>query len=1011
MSSIDIANSIIGDLNYYIGESLTGEDFRFGEVINQLKDVISTLENSGEISIIKGKLEELNKRMTSSSEKDQVESVIALAARNFNLTKKDIIGEGKVGFDPDTVAFIEQEPSLSSFKAKRKLTVEQFNSIPDKSFIGNLDLSYIESLEGVDFSEFTNLRSLNLSGAFNLTAEQFSTIPLQAKNSIETLELSLVNVSGFDFSGFNNLKSLQMYQTKGLTKDQFNSIPKEVRGSIENIFLSDVNIMGFDFSDFESLKQLSLLNSGENTVKQVNSIPLDVKESIESLLLNEVNPKDVFLSDFKKLKSFSIYEGMMFGGDYTSLELESIFKELECLFPVNISQLTAAQFNTISPKSKASIKTLDLRGLDVTGFDFSEFASLTSLNLSNVSGLTATQFNTIASSSKASIKILNLSDLDVTGFDFSEFAGLTSLNLNNVSGLTAAQFNTIPSNSRASIGYLNLTNVDVAGFVFSEFTSLTGLHLDNTSGLVDIQFNEIPSSSKACVNYLTLFNVNVSGFDFSEFTGLSSLIFMNWKGFSAEQFNAIPSSVKASVEFIILDNIDTSGFDFSEFTGFSDANSITFSKGVTAAEINTLPSKVKASTKVLNTYGVNVSGIDFSEFTGLTSLDSIFLAEGLGAEEFNTIPEELRALPRVIDFNNTDISGFDFTGFTGLENLNLTNNRNLTSLPNSILDLPQSCTVDVTGCGLSRAIMERLRETASAEDYQGPRFSYSMEALNPQIENTESVEEILTGLSQLAQKEPPSIAEILRKVGVEEGVAYEEDTDVKGSLRVWLSRLSYMADYKTGGETQKMLAKNIIDYLELANEDPEFRGTFLAVIHGAGDTCGDRMALSVVNLNIAHQIQTHDLSDMKSLAHLLSRGIWAMRILEEIAGEKVKSLPFVDEIEVYLGYPTMLKDQLELPINIGEMLYFACSSIKQGDLSTAEEIVNQQLNNQESLIAFLLTQDKWNEALKKNFPEELQTLLQQRDTAVENSNSNEEDIAAADTYKQGFNELVKSILN
>ena len=105
-----------------------------------------------------------------------------------------------------------------------------------------------------------------------------------------------------------------------------------------------------------------------------------------------------------------------------------------------------------------------------------------------------------------------------------------------------------------------------------------------------------------------------------------------------------------------------------------------------------------------------------------------------------------------------------------------------------------------------------------------------------------------------------------------------------------------MADYNVGGERQKNLAKSVVGYLEKANEDPDFRSTFLAVINDAAETCGDRMALSVINLSIAHQIQTNDLSDMKSLAHLLTRGVWTMKTLENIAREKVKSLPFVDEI-------------------------------------------------------------------------------------------------------------------
>jgi hypothetical protein len=212
-----------------------------------------------------------------------------------------------------------------------------------------------------------------------------------------------------------------------------------------------------------------------------------------------------------------------------------------------------------------------------------------------------------------------------------------------------------------------------------------------------------------------------------------------------------------------------------------------------------------------------------------------------------------------------------------------------------------------------------------------------------------------------------------------------------------------MADFNSGGDRKKALINSVISYLEQVDKDPEFKDTFLAVINGAGDTCGDRMALSVVNLSIAHQIQTNDLSDTKSLANLLSRGIWVMETLEGIAGEKVKSLPLVDEVEVYLGYPTMLKDRLELPINIGEMLYFHCSRITEDDLDAAEEIVNDQLNNQDSLKDFLISQDKWIEALEKNYPQEMEELEKAKELAMDGEDPDYVGIDVA--YKQGVLDL------
>ena len=108
-----------------------------------------------------------------------------------------------------------------------------------------------------------------------------------------------------------------------------------------------------------------------------------------------------------------------------------------------------------------------------------------------------------------------------------------------------------------------------------------------------------------------------------------------------------------------------------------------------------------------------------------------------------------------------------------------------------------------------------------------------------------------------------------------------------------------------------------------------------------------------------------------------------MDILEGVAREKVESLPFVDEIEVYLGYPTMLKDELELPINIGEMLYFACSGITQQDLSKAKILVNSQLNNKLNLSKFLITRDKWVEALKTQYPKQIAILNRGKEAALD----------------------------
>jgi uncharacterized protein YjbI with pentapeptide repeats len=523
-----------------------------------------------------------------------------------------------------------------------------------------------------------------------------------------------------------------------------------------------------------------------------------------------------------------------------------------------------------------------------------------------------------------------------------------------------------------SIRQLDLSKQNVEGIDFSRFDNLKKIILSRAQGLSAAQFNTISPAAKASIEILdlsevgarffTLFGMDVTDFDFSAFTSLKTLNLYGVRGLTAEQFNGILSS---DVETLDLREVDVTGFEFS---GFTSLKTLTWIRYLTATQFNAVPASAKAFVRNLDLSHVNVTDFNFSEFT---NLEALYLN---GIQSLISLPENIGE-------------------FTSLREVFLKDSRGVISLPTSITNLSSSCSIDIRGSGLSEAVRVRLQEITNVDGYQGPRFIFSMEHLNPQECETKTIEELLTNLYSLAKEEQPIL----------------EDLPKEEKLRVWLSRLSYMADYNAKGERQEKLAKSVVDYLERANEDPRFRESFLCVINGAADTCGDRMALSVVNLSVDYQIQTADLSDMKSLSHLLSRGVWAMNTLENIAREKVTSLPFVDEIEVYLGYPTMLKDRLELPINIGEMLYFRCSGITQGDLNRAEELVKDQLGNREELVKFLAGHDKWVEALRKNNLEEMKMLEEVRDKAKESYLDGELDLKGYQDYEKDYNKGINSL--
>ena len=84
----------------------------------------------------------------------------------------------------------------------------------------------------------------------------------------------------------------------------------------------------------------------------------------------------------------------------------------------------------------------------------------------------------------------------------------------------------------------------------------------------------------------------------------------------------------------------------------------------------------------------------------------------------------------------------------------------------------------------------------------------------------------------------------------------------------------------------------------------------------------------------------------------------------------MKTLKFVDDVEVILAYPIMLKERLQLPIDVDDMLFFNFSGVTDSDLKNAQDFVEDAWKNDKGFYQFLIQQPKWKEALKQHFKEE-----------------------------------------
>jgi hypothetical protein len=574
------------------------------------------------------------------------------------------------------------------------LITEQFESIPNKDLIKTLDLSYV-NVKDFDFKDFKSLETLNLSDVEGLTTEQFESIPNKAL--IKTLDLSYVNdVIGFDFKGFDKLETLIVHETK-LSAAQYNELPDSPKSSMNYLNLSGIDVTGLNLLGFTSLEYLDLSNTTGSVEDVFNSIPAKAKASISTLNLKDVNVTSLDLSKFAKLKYLNLDNANITILNLKGLNLKNIepnrrgfsrnnnpldFSTIKGLETLNLNgaQLTAEQFNSIPD----SVKTLDLTGVDTTGFDFSKLINLKSLT--GVKGLTAVQLAALPSAVKPSVTVtstaavvagkftpktseefntitdkLSVTHLDlnaivdISALDLSGFTNLSALSLKgdykplvfNASRLTANQFNNLPGTFKASLKHVLLENVDVTGFKFSGFSSLDSLSLRSITGKVEDSLNSIPADAKAKITYLALEDENITALDLSGFTSLKDL-YVHCDNITALKLDGVGIPV---------------GIDFSKLTKLETLTGV---KGLTVDQLKGIPEKAKASIEALDLSG-DVTGLDLTGFTGLKILN-LTGAQGVTLDMLNSVKGSIEILNLTdVHFSTTDLFLSEFTKLKSLD--------------------------------------------------------------------------------------------------------------------------------------------------------------------------------------------------------------------------------------------------------------------------------------------------------------------------------------------------------
>lgn len=396
------------------------------------------------------------------------------------------------------------------------------------------------------------------------------------------------------------------------------------------------------------------------------------------------------------------------------------------------------------------------------------------------------------------------------------------------------------------------------------------------------------------------------------------------------------------------------------------------------------PQRVTASDRILNTCGTSIGWEPLKTFCSIipnfnmqippyyrviisivfNMLNGDFSKHLFESSEINLRDLELHSLPPIFDHKN----------FQYLSYLYLQNNR-LIELPPSIINLSLKTSVIVYDNDFSEEYVEELTEIRN-------RTNNRLIGLYPMRQS----------VYQRASSQATRRNVDFNVLGSAYRTTLRRDLDGRipaniGKFRnndcviLWLNKLTETSDVRRSRAVENFIVTNVVSYLQEANQDPEFEQIFIANINEGAGSCGDRVSLSILRLDLAYQLHKADLSNLQNLVHLLLNGIWTLELLQECAMEKIRSLRNrPDEIEVMLGYAIRLKTNLSIPITIETMLFPSLSSLTFSDLQRAKNVVLSCRNNLDRANDFLFEQPQWMNALHHNYSETMKN-LQDREQA------------------------------
>ena len=210
--------------------------------------------------------------------------------------------------------------------------------------------------------------------------------------------------------------------------------------------------------------------------------------------------------------------------------------------------------------------------------------------------------------------------------------------------------------------------------------------------------------------------------------------------------------------------------------------------------------------------------------------------------------------------------------------------------------------------------------------------------------------------------------------------AFQRETGA-AAFALFLTRLRGNVNYPSAD-----FKKKIVEWLGQLAQDTGLRAATFDEAINASNACEDRIS---VTLNAMRVVQiTHEVTTGKYDRNLrqlvgLARGIFRLEKLDAAARQFVAANPSAahEDVEVVLGLQVMLRDKLDLPIDIFAMRFFTCSQLDAADLRATEQKVKRAENAE--FPAFLTAWKPWQTVLARIDPSGYEAMEDAHIAAIE----------------------------